>query len=266
MRDPIAGEDLVHLHDYERIYGVPGLYEHIVQRLLRCRSPQIATDGLAQALERLELDPGQIVLLDLGAGTGIVGELANGLGVRTVIGVDALEAARAACLRDRPRVYRDYLVGDLAAPRPELLERLRSPSAHGARIRRRLRRRPCTTRGASQRPCTASSRRSRRVHNRRAVDANGRPRRLPSPRVSADHVRRATAPAQVALPASPVDDGKPDPLRTHRRCERQRRASCSRPLIQGRCRGDQRTANRRMLAEPTAMQYTANGRRVRVRK
>ncbi len=125
MRDPIAGEDLVHLHDYERIYGVPGLYEHIVQRLLRCRSPQIATDGLAQALERLELDPGQIVLLDLGAGTGIVGELANGLGVRTVIGVDALEAARAACLRDRPRVYRDYLVGDLAAPRPELLERLR---------------------------------------------------------------------------------------------------------------------------------------------
>lgn len=125
MRDPIAGEDIVHLHDYERIYGVPGLYEHIVQRLLRCRSPQIATDGLAQALERLGLDPGQIVLLDLGAGTGIVGELANGLGVRTVIGVDALEAARAACLRDRPRVYRDYLVGDLAAPRPELLERLR---------------------------------------------------------------------------------------------------------------------------------------------
>jgi hypothetical protein len=125
LRKARAPEEIVHLHDYERIYEEPGLYEHIVQRLLRCRSPQIATDGLAQALDRLRLDPAEIVLLDLGAGTGIVGELSSGLGVRTVIGVDALEAARAACLRDRPRIYRDYLVGDLAAPSPELLARLR---------------------------------------------------------------------------------------------------------------------------------------------
>jgi hypothetical protein len=125
-----GGEEIVHLHDYDRIYEVPGLYEHIVQRLLRCRSPQIASDGLAYALDRLELDPAEIVLLDLGAGTGIVGELARGLGVGTVIGADALEAARTACLRDRPGVYRDYLIGDLAAA-PELLGRLRrhEPSA-----------------------------------------------------------------------------------------------------------------------------------------
>jgi hypothetical protein len=123
--DADGREEIVHLHDYERIYQVPGLYEHIVQRLLRCRSPELAARGLAHALSRLALDPADIVLLDLGAGTGIVGELASGLGVGTLIGVDALQAARDACLRDRPVIYRDYLIGDLAAPAPELLARLR---------------------------------------------------------------------------------------------------------------------------------------------
>jgi hypothetical protein len=125
LRDAHAGEEIVHLHDYERIYRVPGLYEQVVQGLLRCRSPQVACDGLADALRRLELDAAEIVLLDLGAGTGVVGELASGLGVGALIGVDALEAARAACLRDRPGIYRDYLIGDLGAPAPELLGSLR---------------------------------------------------------------------------------------------------------------------------------------------
>ena len=125
LQNGSAGEEIVHLHDYERIYDVPGLYEHVVQRLLRCRSPQVAAEGLAHALDRLGLDPAEIVLLDLGAGTGIVGELASGLGIGTVIALDALEAAHLACLRDRPGIYRDYLVGDLALPPPELLARLR---------------------------------------------------------------------------------------------------------------------------------------------
>ena len=51
----------------------------------RCTRPRAAPVGL---------DPAEIVLLDLGAGTGIVGELAGELGIRTVIGVDSLKAAR----------------------------------------------------------------------------------------------------------------------------------------------------------------------------
>jgi hypothetical protein len=119
-----SGEEIVHLHDYERLYRVPGLYEHVVQELLACRSPQVAADALADALNELGREPSEVVLLDLGAGTGIVGELASALGVPTIIGLDALDAARAACLRDRPGVYRDYLVGDLAAPPPDLLRAL----------------------------------------------------------------------------------------------------------------------------------------------
>jgi hypothetical protein len=125
LRESGQGEDLVHLHDYERLYGVPGLYEHIVQHLLGCRSPQVAVDGLAAALAQLEVDPASVVLLDVGAGTGLVGELASGIGVPTIIGFDALPAARAACLRDRPGVYRDYLLGDLAAGEPRLLADIR---------------------------------------------------------------------------------------------------------------------------------------------
>src|SRR5947208_4277783 len=45
-------------------------------------------------LTRRRMDPAGVVLLDLGAGTGIVGELAGELGIRTVIGVDSLKAAR----------------------------------------------------------------------------------------------------------------------------------------------------------------------------
>ena len=125
LRSPGSHEEIVHLHDYERFYAVPGLYEHVVQELLQCRSPQVAAEALAHALARLGIDPVDVVLLDLGAGTGIVGELATIAGVSRVIGLDALEGARTACLRDRPGIYSHYLVGDLAAPPSDLLARLR---------------------------------------------------------------------------------------------------------------------------------------------
>lgn len=125
LRTASSGEEIVHLHDYDRLYAVPGLYEHVVQDRLECRSPQFAAEGLGEALARLDVDPAGIVLLDIGAGTGIVGELARGLGVSTIVGFDALDSARAACLRDRPGVYREYLVGDLAEPGSEVRMRLR---------------------------------------------------------------------------------------------------------------------------------------------
>ena len=131
LRHSGSDEEIVHLHDYERLYREPGLYERIVQELLGCRSPQVAAEGLADAVARLGLDPSDVVLLDLGAGTGLVGELTTGSGVGGVIGLDALDAARAACLRDRPEVYRDYLVGDLAAPATGLLARLRAHDPTG---------------------------------------------------------------------------------------------------------------------------------------
>jgi SAM-dependent methyltransferase len=131
LREDGSEEEIVHLHDYARLYGVSGLYEYVVQDLLGCRSPQVTAEALARALTRLALNPAEVRLLDLGAGTGLVGELVRELGVAAVVGVDALAAARVACRRDRPGVYRDYRVGDLGNPGPELLAQLRRLRPNG---------------------------------------------------------------------------------------------------------------------------------------
>lgn len=134
----LSEHEVVHLHEYDRIYAVPGLYEHVVQERLRCRSPQVAADGFLRVLERLGLEPGPVAVLDVGAGTGAVGELLRDGGVARVVGVDALPAAREAALRDRPGVYADYLVGDFSddgalrtALRPYALGGLVSAGAFG---------------------------------------------------------------------------------------------------------------------------------------
>ena len=132
LRNPDSDEEIVHLHDYERLYRNPGLYEHIVQELLGCRSPEVAADALAGALTELALDPSEVVLFDLGAGTGIVGELVSANGVSTIVGLDALDAARTACLRDRSGVYADYLIGDLASPAPRAADQSRAPPPDGS--------------------------------------------------------------------------------------------------------------------------------------
>src|SRR5581483_7502707 len=83
------------------------------------------------AARRVDLEPERLRVLDIGAGTGLVGQLLRELSFSEVIGLDALSDARDACLRDRPGVYSDYLVGDLADPAPELSRRLHAhrPSA-----------------------------------------------------------------------------------------------------------------------------------------
>ncbi len=172
LRGMGVDEETVRLHDYPRLYAVPGLYEHVVQELLGCRSPQVAADGLAHALERLGLDPADVPLLDLGAGTGLVGELVRGLGATTVIGLDALDAARermparpAGCLPRLPR-WRS---------RPSAARAARASAripSRGPRLRRCPRRNPCPGGGARQRAGTASGWRSRRLHDRRTLDAD----------------------------------------------------------------------------------------------
>ena len=135
----LSEHETVHLHEYTRIYAVPGLYEHVVQERLRCRSPQVAAEGLLRAAARLGLEPASMTVLDVGSGTGLVGELLRRDGVARVVGVDALPAAREACLRDRPGLYDDYVVGDFeqlgdglgAALRPYAFGGLVSAGAFG---------------------------------------------------------------------------------------------------------------------------------------
>jgi SAM-dependent methyltransferase len=127
----LGDDDIVHLHDYTRIYAVPGLYEHVVQERLLCRSPQVAAEGFLRAVARARLAATSITVLDVGAGTGLVGELLLRGGVSRVVGVDALPAARTACMRDRPGVYTSYLIGDLASGDSDLCTALREHGVGG---------------------------------------------------------------------------------------------------------------------------------------
>lgn len=127
----LGDDEIVHLHDYTRIYSVPGLYEHVVQEQLQCRSPQVAAEGFLRAAARAGLQASSLTVLDIGAGTGLVGELLARAGVARIVGVDALPAARAACMRDRPGVYDGYLVGDLVAGNSELWTELREHDVGG---------------------------------------------------------------------------------------------------------------------------------------
>ncbi|MGH2915688.1 MAG: hypothetical protein ACRDMX_11955 [Solirubrobacteraceae bacterium] len=105
------------LHDYERLYALPGLYEQIVQDRLGCRSPAVLAEMLGAAVDACGWAREQVVVIDVAAGNGVSGEAlaAQRLGVAGLYGTDIAPAARTAALRDRPGVYDRYLTLDLLA-------------------------------------------------------------------------------------------------------------------------------------------------------
>lgn len=105
----------IRFHDYARIYSIPGLYELLFYDMLGCTSPQVVASLLSEQLAREEVDPAEVAVLDLGAGNGMVGEALEAIGIQWLTGVDLIEEARLAAERDRPDLYDDYLVLDMAA-------------------------------------------------------------------------------------------------------------------------------------------------------
>ena len=109
-----GGTDSMRLHEYDRVYAIPGLYEEVVQRRLECASPQRISEGVVARATEAGEDPSTLRVFDLGAGNGIVAEELHDRGVQTIVGLDNAEEARTAAERDRPGLYAEYLVGDLA--------------------------------------------------------------------------------------------------------------------------------------------------------
>lgn len=102
----------IRFHDYDKVYKIPGLYETIFYRTLRCDSPNRVTNILNQILTEKGIDPEDLRVLDLGAGNGMSGEALHSIGARKIIGVDILKEAKEANWRDRPWVYYDYFISD----------------------------------------------------------------------------------------------------------------------------------------------------------
>jgi SAM-dependent methyltransferase len=105
-------KEKIRLHDYDRIFSVPGLYEQVVYERLKCQSPATVADVLRYSVSQSHQQLNELRILDLGAGNGIVGEELKKHGVSRLVGVDIIPEARAATERDRPGVYDAYYVMD----------------------------------------------------------------------------------------------------------------------------------------------------------
>jgi len=124
------------LHDYGRVYAIPGLYEEVVQRRLECASPAVLAEALTAEVARRGEDPAALAALDVGAGNGVVGEELRARGVAgTLVGMDTEPAAAPAAARDRPGLYAEYETGDLTElDLPALVERHRLTALVGAGV------------------------------------------------------------------------------------------------------------------------------------
>ena len=120
-------EERMRLHEYDRVYVIPGLYEEVVQRRLECLSPQVLADALVSCAARSGPAPEGLRVFDLAAGNGVTGEELSARGVAELVGSDNIPEARDAAQRDRPGLYSTYVVGDIDET-PQLRELVRSHS------------------------------------------------------------------------------------------------------------------------------------------
>jgi len=104
----------IRLHDYERIFSVPGLYEQVVYDRLRCQSPSTVVDVLRSSVSQSHQQLHGLRVLDLGAGNGMVGEELKKHGVSRLVGADIIPEAKQAAERDRPGTYDAYYIMDFA--------------------------------------------------------------------------------------------------------------------------------------------------------
>jgi SAM-dependent methyltransferase len=106
-------KEKIEFHDYDKIYEVPGLYEHLFYERYKCNSPEVVCGLLKKHIEQDNQGNEQLVALDVGAGNGMVGEQLVDLGAKTIVGIDIIDEAADAVQRDRPGIYDAYHVADL---------------------------------------------------------------------------------------------------------------------------------------------------------
>jgi hypothetical protein len=105
----------IRFHDYADLYAYKGLYEQLFYERLKCASPKKVTSILKKSIDYSKGIFSELRVLDVGAGNGIMGEELFNEGVARVVGVDILQEAHKALLRDRAGIYDEYYVMDLTA-------------------------------------------------------------------------------------------------------------------------------------------------------
>jgi len=125
-----GGKRRIRFHDYADVFDIPGLYEELFYERLECRSPSYISNLLDSVIREYGENPGELRVLDVGAGNGMVGDELQDLGVESIVGIDIIPAAKEATERDRPDVYDDYRVTDLTDLPEDEEEKLRRTDAN----------------------------------------------------------------------------------------------------------------------------------------
>ncbi len=107
-----GGQRKIRFHDYNEIYQVQGLYEQVFYDRLKCISPVKVTTILKSSVKQSQDNFTELRVLDLGAGNGIMGEELKKHGISRLIGVDIIQEAYEATVRDRPGLYDAYYIED----------------------------------------------------------------------------------------------------------------------------------------------------------
>ena len=113
------------IHDYDEVYNIPGLYEAVVYRTLKCNSPVVVVEALRDAVLLNGGSTEGLRVLDFGAGNGMVGVELRNIGVESVVGSDIIPEAMSATARERHYAYDDYVVADFTALTSEETQKLR---------------------------------------------------------------------------------------------------------------------------------------------
>ncbi|NEP00588.1 MAG: methyltransferase domain-containing protein [Symploca sp. SIO2E9] len=101
------------LHDYVEVYKIPYLYEHLMEEL-DSQSHKVLTSLLVEQFTQASGTVEDMVVLDVGAGSGLVGQTLASLGVKSIVGIDIIPEAAQAADKQYPGIYENYYVEDLA--------------------------------------------------------------------------------------------------------------------------------------------------------
>src|SRR5205085_4442752 len=98
------------LHEYDRVYSIPGLYEEVLRRVEYASPAKVAELLFAAAM------PEEVRALDLAAGNGVSADPLRDGGIGGLVGMALIREARDAALRDRPDAYAEFVAGDMGEP------------------------------------------------------------------------------------------------------------------------------------------------------
>ena len=115
----------IRLQDYDRIYRIPWLYDRIFE-LLGYNSPAAICEAFSKLLIKQGISPSELRVLELGAGSGIVGGHLKKMGVGYLTGIDILNSAKEAVQRDKPGLYEKYYAVDLTQLPEQIEQELKS--------------------------------------------------------------------------------------------------------------------------------------------